>query len=86
MPHEVGALARREERQGGADPRDDVVEGPRADGAEECFELRKGELDGVEVRTVRRQEPDDGPDPFDGRLHGRLFVDDQVVEHDDVAR
>ena len=27
-----------------------------------------------------------GPDPFDGRLDLGLFVDGEVVEHDDVAR
>ena len=85
MPHEIPAFLRREERQRDRDELDDLVEAAWSGRAQEGFQLRKRELDGIEVGAVRREESDEGPRLFNGGLHGRLFVDGQVVEHHDVA-
>ena len=86
MTHEVRAFLRCEEADRGADEIDHLVEVPRSGGAEERFQFGEGELDRIEVRTVRRQKPQLRADLFDRRLHRWLFVYDQVIEHDDVAR
>ena len=85
MAHEIPAFLRREELQRDRDEFDDLVEAPRSRRAQERFQLRKRELDGIEVGTVRRQESDEGPRLFNGCLHGRLFMDGEVVEHHNVA-
>ena len=85
MPHEVEAFLRREELQRDCDKLDDLVEGARSRGAEEGFQLRKRELDRIEVRTIGWEKAETGPDAFNGGLHLRLLVDHQVVEDDNVA-
>ncbi len=85
MPHEIPAFLRREELQRERDELDDLVEATWSRRAQEGFQLRKRELDGIEVGAVRRQESDEGPRLFNGGLHGRLFMDRQVVEHHDVT-
>ena len=40
---------------------------------------------GLKSGLYRRQESDEGPRLFDGGLHGRLFMDSEVVEHHDIA-
>jgi len=86
MPHEVAAFPRREQLKRPGDEVDDLVEGARSSGAQEGFQLRKRELDRIEIRTVGREKAQPGADAFDGDLHRRLLVHGQVVEHDDVAR
>ena len=85
MPHEIPAFLRREERQRDRDEFDDLVEATRSRRAQKGLQLRKRELDGIEVGAVWRQESDEGPRLFDGGLHGRLFMDGEVVEHHDIA-
>ena len=85
MPHEIEAFARREELQRDPHELDHLVEAPRARRPEKRFQLRKGELDRIEIRTVGREEAKAGPDAFNRGLHLRLLVHRQVVEHDDVA-
>ena len=85
MSHEIPAFLRREELQRDRDELDDLVEATRSRRAQKGFQLRKRELDGIEVGAVRRQESDEGPRLFNGGLHGRLFMDGEVVEHHDVA-
>ena len=85
MPDEIQAFPRREELQRDRDELDDLVEAARSRRAQEGFQLRKRELDGIEVGAVRRQESDEGPRLFNGGLHGRLFMDGKVVEHHNVA-
>lgn len=85
MTHEVGAFLRSEEANGCRDQLDDVVEGAWARGAEQRFQFRKGQLDGIEVRTVRRQKPDEGARAFDGGQRLRVFVDGEVIEDHHVA-
>jgi hypothetical protein len=85
VPHEVEAFLRREERQRDGEQLDDLVEGARSRGAEEGFQLRKRELDRIEVWTVGWEKAEPGTDAFNGGLHLGLLVDHQVVEDDDVA-
>jgi len=63
-----------------------MVEAPRARGEHEGFQLRKRELDGIEVRAVRGEEAEAGPGLFNRRLDLGLFVDGEIVEDHDVAR
>jgi hypothetical protein len=58
--------------------------GPRR--AEERLQFGEREFNRVEVRTVGRQKSDLRPDGFNRRADRRLFVDDEVVEHHDIAR
>ena len=85
MSHEIPAFLRREELQRDRNEFDDLVEATRSRRAQKGHQLRKRELDGIEVGAVRRQESDEGPRLFDGGLHGRLFMDSEVVEHHDIA-
>ena len=85
MAHEIGAFLRREEWQRDRNELDDLVEAAWSRRAQEGFQLRKRELDGIEVGAVGRQESDEGSRLFNGGLHGRLFMDRQIVEHHDVA-
>jgi hypothetical protein len=85
MPHEVEAFLRREERQRHRDEFDDLVEGARAHGAEKRFQLRKRELDRIEIRTVGREKTQARADTFNRGLHLRLLVHGEVVEDDDIA-
>ena len=86
MAHEVGAFLRGEEPECGSNAFDDLVESAWAGSAEKRFQFRKRQLDGIEVRAVGRQEPDEGPRAFDGHLRLGLFVDGEVIEDHDVAR
>lgn len=86
VPHEVAALARREELQRDRDELDDLVEAARARGPQKRFQLRKRELDRIEIRTVGRQKAEARADAFDRRLHLRLLVHGEVIEDDHVTR
>ena len=86
MSNVVPTLGRREEGERSGDKRCDVVEGARPSGTEEGFQFREGKLDRIEVGTVGRQKADLRPGGFDGRAHLWLFVDGEIVEHDDIAR
>jgi hypothetical protein len=81
----VPTLGRREERERGSSERSDVVEGARSRGTQERFQFRERHLDRIEVRTVGRQKSDLRAGGFDGRAHLWLFVDGEIVEHDDIA-
>ena len=86
MPHKVAALARREELQRDRDELDDLVEAAGSGGPQKRFQLRKRELDRIEIRTVGRQKAEAGADAFDRRLHLRLLVYGEVIEDDHVTR
>ena len=60
MAHEVGAFLWGEEPECGSNAFDDLVESAWAGSAEKRFQFRKRQLDGIEVRAVGRQEPDEG--------------------------
>ena len=86
MPDEVQALQRRKQLQRDRDEFDDLVEVARSRGTHESLQLRKRQFNGIEVRTVGRQEAQLRAGLFDRDLHGGLFVHRQVVEDDDIAR
>ena len=81
----VPAFGQREERERGGRECRDVVEGARARGPHEPFQLRERHLDRIEVGTVGREKSDVRAHRFDGRAHLGLFVDRQIVEHHDIA-
>lgn len=85
MPDVVCTFGRREERDGRGDQLTHTVEAARPRGAQHRFQFREGLFDGIEIRTVGRQEADVRADAFDRGAHLRLFVDRQVVEHHHVA-
>jgi hypothetical protein len=86
VPDEVAAFRRRVEAERDPHEVDDLVEGAWARRAQEGFQLGKRELDGIEVRAIRREEAEARPDPFDRGLDLGLFVDDEIVEDHHVAR
>ena len=86
MPHVVRAFGRREQADGGRDELAHVVERAWPCGAEERFQFGKRLFDRIEVRTVRRQKPEVRPGRFNRSPNLGLFMDRQVVEHDDVTR
>lgn len=80
MSDEVATFVQREEPEGDREEVDDLVEAPRAGRAQERFQLRQREFDRVEIRAVRREEAQARADAFDRGVHGRLFVDHEIVE------
>lgn len=85
VPDVVRAFDGGEELERDPDQQRDLVEGPRAGGAQERFELRKHELDRIEIGTVRGQELEPGAGRFDRGADLRWLMHGQVVEHDDIA-
>jgi hypothetical protein len=85
VPDKIATFGGGEELERGGDQCADVIEGPRARGAEKGFEFGEGELDRIEVGIVWRQEPQRGAGGCDGVAYLGLFVDGEVVEDDDVA-
>ena len=86
MSDVVPTLRRREERERGSGECGDVVEGAWSRGPEEGFQLCERHLDRIEVGTVRRQKAELRARGLDRRAHLGLFVDGEIVEHDDIAR
>jgi hypothetical protein len=54
-------------------------------GPEERFQFRERHLDRIEVRAVGRQKSDPSARGFDRRAQLGLFVNGEIVEHDDIA-
>ncbi len=86
MPDEVQALSRGEELQRDRDKLDDLVEVARSRRPQKRFQFREGEFNRIEIRTVGRQEAEVRAHALDRRLHLRLLVHRQVVEHHDITR
>ena len=86
MPDIVGAFVGREEADGGGDQGADLFKAARTTGAEEGLQFTEGEFDRIEIGTVGREEPQVRPGLLNGRADRWLFVDREVVEHDDIAR
>jgi hypothetical protein len=86
VPNEISALGRREEAQRRRDQVADLIERPRAGGPEEGLQFGEGELDRIEVRTIRRQKAELRADGFNRDTDLGLFVDDEIIEDDDIAR
>jgi len=85
VAHEVRAFLRREERHRDSHEVNDLVKGAWARRAKKGFELREGQLNGVEVRAVGWQEPEMGARAREGRGHGGVLVHGEVIEDDDIA-
>jgi len=86
MADEVATFRRRKQLERDRDEFDHLVEAAGARGAEEGLQLRKRELDRIEVRTVGRQEFEPGAPRFHGRAHLELLMRREIVEHDHIAR
>lgn len=69
----------------GGDEFDDLVEATRTRGAQKRLELGEGQFDGIQVRTVRRQEAQGRAGRFDRPLHLALLMGRQIVRDHDVA-
>lgn len=85
MSNEIAAFRGREEADRDGDQIAHVVKGPGTRGPDEGFQLREGQFDRIEIRTVGRQKPELSADGFDRRTHRGLFVDGQIVEDDHIA-
>lgn len=85
MPEVRGAFSRAEPADRGGEEVTDRLEGAGARRAKEGLQFREGVFDWIEVRAVRRQKLERGPDLFDGRLDGGLLVDGEIIHDDDVA-
>lgn len=85
MPHKVAAFLRREARERRRHALAHLVKGAGAGGPQQRLELGERLFDGIQIRTVGREESEVSADRFDGGAHGRLFVEREIVEHDDVA-
>ena len=86
MPYEVATFGIGEQIQGRRNECTDLIKGPWAGGAEERLQLGEGQFDWIQIRTVRREEPELGPDGVEGGADRGMFVDRKVIEDDDVAR
>jgi hypothetical protein len=86
VPYEVATFGVGEEIQGRRDQLTNLVKGPWAGGAEERLQLGEGQFDRIQVGTVRREEPELGPDGGEGGADRGMFVDREIIEDDDVSR
>ena len=85
MPNEIAAFRGREKADRDGDQIAHVVKGTGTRGPDEGFQLREGQFDRIEIRTVGRQEAELSADGFDRRAHGGLFVDREIVQHHHIA-
>jgi len=83
---EIATFGGRETLERRRDQFTHLVEGPRAGRAQERFQLREGELDGIQVRTVGRQKATWRADRFNRGADLGVFVNREVVKDDDIAR
>jgi hypothetical protein len=80
------AFVGREELERDRDEAADLLVAARASRAQEGFQFGERELDRIEVRTVRRKEPNVCADALDGGADLGLLMGRQVIQHDDIAR
>ena len=79
VPNIVAAFVRAEVRQALAEERPERLGAATASGANEGFELREAELDGIEVRAVGWQVPEGGPGGLEGPLDAGDLVGPESV-------
>lgn len=82
----VGAFFGCEAIEQGADASPCVFDGSLSGLSEQCFQLGKDLLDGIEIGAVGRQEEKPCADGADGSTHGMAFVAAEIVHNDDVTR
>ena len=80
------AFVGREELERDGDETADLLVASGPGRAQEGFQFGERELDRIEVRTVRRKEPNVCAHALDGGADLGLLMGRQVIEHDDVAR
>ena len=85
MPDVISALRRREPGHCDRDELDDLLEGPRSNGAEKRFQFRERLFDRIEIGAVGRQEAKMRADAGNRRTNFRLFVHREVIQHDDIT-
>lgn len=83
MPKEVSAFFWVEEIACIADGVDEAVEGSGADASEVGLELCEGHFDGIEVRTVWREEEEPAASVLQGCRCCGVLVGAEIVEDDD---
>lgn len=81
----IAALGRFEARQTGTDRRPQHLVRPTPRLSEDRLQLRKRQLDRIQVGTVFRKEPQAGAGRFNRAPDGRALVTRQVVHDDDIA-
>jgi len=81
----VATFGRHEECQRDGDELDDVIEAARSDGPQKRFQFREREFNGIEIRTVGREESEVRADAFDGGADFYLFVHNEVIKDDNIA-
>jgi hypothetical protein len=86
VPGVVRAFVWREEVDRRGDQTADVLEVPWSRGPEERFQFGEGQFDRIEIRAVGRKESQVRARLLDGDPDLGLLVDDEVVEHDHIAR
>ena len=86
MPKVVAALGRFEARQTRADGDPQHLASTTARLPQDRFQLRKGVLNRIEIRTVFRQKPERRSDVFNRPADRGTLVTRQVIHDDDVAR
>jgi len=86
MPDVIGTLVRHEEPEGGRHQLAYMVERARTRGAEERLQFGEGQFDRIEIGAVRREKSQVRTDLLNRQTNFGLFVDGEVVEHDDIAR
>ena len=86
MPGIVGAFVGREEAERSGDQAADLLKAARTRGAQERFQFGECEFDRIEVGAVGREETNLRARLLDRRSDLGLFVDNEVVQHDDIAR
>ena len=85
MADVVGAFIGREKVERNRDQAAYLLIVPRARGAQEGFQFGERELNGIEIGTVRWEEPQERTDLFDRGPDFRLLMQREVVEDDDIA-
>jgi hypothetical protein len=85
VAHVGHAFVRREELERDRDEVANLLVATRTGRAQEGFQFGEREFDRIEVRTVRRQEPNVRAHALDGGADLGLLMGRQVVEHDHIA-
>ena len=86
MSDEIPAFLRRAQFERDRDEFDDLIEAARSRRPQERFQLRKRELDRIEIRTVRREKLQPRAALFHRRTHLWLFVRREIIQDHDIAR
>ena len=84
MPEVVLAFVGAKAWQAGSEQRPEGLDGPATGRADDGFQLREAELDGVEIGAVRRQIYEGRADAFNREANAGDFVDVEIVSDDHI--